>query len=95
MSEQYCLCPSGTGPNSIRLWEAIAFKSIPVILSDNLALPGRRQLWDSAAVTVPECEDAISGIPALLKQREDGVEDSLKSIDELFGQEVFIADILA
>ncbi|HCG5122459.1 TPA: exostosin family protein [Vibrio parahaemolyticus] len=32
----YCLCPSGSGPNSIRLWEAIEFGCIPVILSDNL-----------------------------------------------------------
>jgi hypothetical protein len=33
------LCPSGAGPNSIRLWEALAMGSFPLILSDNLELP--------------------------------------------------------
>lgn len=33
------LCPSGAGPNSIRLWEALAMRSFPLILSDSLDLP--------------------------------------------------------
>jgi hypothetical protein len=36
---KFTLCPSGTGPNSIRLWEALSFGCIPVILSDSLILP--------------------------------------------------------
>jgi hypothetical protein len=36
---KFSLCPSGTGPNSIRIWEAISYGSIPVILADNLVLP--------------------------------------------------------
>jgi hypothetical protein len=39
MNSQFSLCPSGTGPNSIRLWESISFGSVPVILSDGLVLP--------------------------------------------------------
>jgi hypothetical protein len=35
----YCLCPSGSGPNSIRLYEAIKFGCIPVLLSDSLDIP--------------------------------------------------------
>ena len=34
----FCLCPSGSGPNSIRLWEAIKFGCIPIILSNTLDL---------------------------------------------------------
>ena len=39
MNSQFSLCPLGTGPNSIRLWETISFGSVPVILSDKLVLP--------------------------------------------------------
>ena len=31
---KFSLCPSGSGPNSIRLWESICFGCIPIILSD-------------------------------------------------------------
>lgn len=34
----FCLCPSGSGPNSIRLWEAIEFGCIPVIFGNSLDL---------------------------------------------------------
>jgi predicted O-linked N-acetylglucosamine transferase (SPINDLY family)/glycosyltransferase involved in cell wall biosynthesis len=36
---KYSLCPSGTGPNSIRLWESLGAGAIPIILSDTLILP--------------------------------------------------------
>jgi hypothetical protein len=39
MESKYSLCPSGTGPNSIRMWEALSFGSIPILLSDELVLP--------------------------------------------------------
>jgi hypothetical protein len=34
----FCLCPSGSGPNSIRFWEAIKFGCVPVLLSSTLEL---------------------------------------------------------
>lgn len=37
-SSQFTLCPSGTGPNSIRFWEALSVGSIPIVLSDHLLL---------------------------------------------------------
>jgi hypothetical protein len=39
MNSSYSLCPSGSGPNSIRFWESIAYGSIPILLSDNLDIP--------------------------------------------------------
>jgi hypothetical protein len=36
---KFSLCPSGTGPNSIRIWESMSFGSIPIILADTLVLP--------------------------------------------------------
>jgi hypothetical protein len=35
----FSLCPSGSGPNTIRLWESLSFGSIPVILADTYILP--------------------------------------------------------
>lgn len=35
----FSLCPSGSGSNSIRIWESMSFGCIPVILADNLLLP--------------------------------------------------------
>ncbi len=34
----FSLCPSGTGVNSIRIYEAMSFGSIPIILSNNIIL---------------------------------------------------------
>jgi hypothetical protein len=39
MNSKFSLCPSGSGPNSIRIWESMSFGSIPVILADTLILP--------------------------------------------------------
>ena len=33
------VCPLGTGPGSVRLWEALSSGSIPLIVSENLMLP--------------------------------------------------------
>ncbi len=63
----FCLCPSGSGPNSIRLWEALGFGCIPVILSDDLLLPGSRSDWNKAVIQVKETEIAVSQLPALLE----------------------------
>lgn len=63
----FSLCPSGSGPNSIRLWESLGFGCIPVILSDTLRLPGELSLWRDSAVFVPETSLAISRLPGMLE----------------------------
>lgn len=40
-STKFSLCPSGSGPNSIRFWESIKFGCIPVLLSNTLDLFGQ------------------------------------------------------
>jgi hypothetical protein len=62
----FCLCPSGSGVNSIRLWEALAFGCIPVILSDQLKLPGDPAVWQDASLRIPESETDVKNLPALL-----------------------------
>ena len=36
---KYSLCPRGTGPSTIRIWESMAMGAYPVILSDYLKMP--------------------------------------------------------
>lgn len=62
----FSLCPSGTGPNSIRLWEAAVNNSIPVVLSDRYQPPGPERLWDLATVSCAEDEEAIKALPERL-----------------------------
>ncbi len=63
----FSLCPSGSGPNSIRLWESLGFGCIPVLLADTLRLPGTSEEWDDAIVRVPESPEAVAGLPARLE----------------------------
>lgn len=63
----FSLCPSGSGPNTIRFWESLGAGSIPVLISDRLKLPGDASLWDDAIVRVQETAEAVSGLPDLLE----------------------------
>lgn len=92
-------CPSGTGPNSIRLWESIEYGCIPVILADTLRLPGKQDLWSAGCIILNENEKDIANLPDLLKSIENNKEAiskklaSLAQIKLLYGQDVFITDI--
>lgn len=53
----FSLCPEGTGPNTIRLWESMALGSIPVIYSDDWLppqLPGMN--WKDFSIFIPNQE---------------------------------------
>ena len=53
----FSLCPSGSGPNSIRIWESLSYGSIPVILADTLILPNIRTMtWSDAVIFWKECD---------------------------------------
>ncbi|MGD9921502.1 MAG: exostosin family protein [Pseudorhodoplanes sp.] len=54
----FTLCPSGSGPNSIRIGEALALGSIPIILTRDLALPGDLALWEGTCLIE---EDSVTG----------------------------------
>ena len=65
INSKYTLCPSGSGPNSIRFWEALGAGSIPVLLADTLELP-RHELWTKAIIRFPE--NQIQNLPKVLKE---------------------------
>jgi len=63
----FALCPSGTGPNSIRLWECIEAGIVPVVLADAYEPPGKPALWDLAVVQCPESRADIKRLPERLR----------------------------
>lgn len=64
---EFTLCPSGSGPNSIRIGEALALASIPIILTRDLALPGDVANWEAACLFE---EDSAEGyLRALARAR--------------------------
>src|SRR5262249_40645272 len=95
----FALCPSGAGPNSLRLWESIAAGVIPVILADTYEPPGNPQLWEAAAVFCRETADAVRTLPSRLaamaadKQLIAEKRCALKRLRMLYGPDVFVSDI--
>jgi len=102
----FSLCPSGSGPNSIRLWEAMLNGSIPVILADTWAPPGADDpavaaLWARATLRVPETAAAIAALPmqleaiaadrVLLRQKRLALADLARR----YGPEGFVPDVAA
>jgi hypothetical protein len=65
----FALCPSGAGPNSIRLWEALAVGSIPVLLGKFPVLPRGGSLpeidWDSIVLKVSD--NQFAQLPQILR----------------------------
>lgn len=97
----FSLCPSGTGPNSIRLWESIGLGSIPVIIADTLALPGDPALWEQAAVFCAENRESILELPARLAKLHGNPEalktkrHAMAQLWDLYGIDSFVYDVRA
>jgi len=96
----FCLCPSGTGPNTIRLWEAIGSGAIPIILSDTFRPPGPRQLWEEAVFFLPDTAQGVMAIPQLTRQWAAdqallaAKRHGLRTLWQRYGPDAFITDIL-
>jgi len=71
---RFSLCPSGTGPSSIRFLESLGSGAIPVILADTMMLPKINGInWNDCIVRIPEkhygnLRQTLSDIP--LEQEE-------------------------
>jgi hypothetical protein len=100
MESIYCLCPSGSGPNSIRLWESLTYGSIPFVFADNLALPGEPQLWLEACIFMSEAATHLEIAEAITRQAQEKSSE-LKSrqaagriLESRYGIHVFVWDLL-
>ena len=71
LDSRYILAPSGSGPNSIRFWEALGAGAIPVLLADTLELP-KHELWEKSIVRIKECElENIDDILGEINEEEE------------------------
>lgn len=99
VNSTFSLCPAGSGPNSIRLWESIGAGSIPVILADTWAPPGDRRLWELAAVFCEETPEAIKALPDRLAQiaaepgRLSQMRHAMRQLWLLYGPQNFVNDL--
>lgn len=95
----FSLCPSGSGPNSIRLWESIGYGSIPVVLADTYLPPGNLALWEEATVSCAERVEDIRKLPDQLEAlaRDTGLLErkrhAMRQLWTMYGPECFIYDI--
>jgi hypothetical protein len=79
LSSDFSLCPAGTGPNSIRLWESINASSIPVIIGDYLSLPPLASTtWDEIAIFIDDNPSSIKQIPSILNKLTDATIISMR-----------------
>jgi hypothetical protein len=97
----FALCPSGSGPNSIHLWEALHCGAIPAILADHLWLPGDAELWQQAALFVPEAEEAVAALPSRLEalaadhSRLQAMQAAWQQLWQRYGLPGFVPDVCA
>ena len=75
LKSKYSLCPSGTGPNSIRFWESLACGSIPILLSDKMELP-KNSLWEKSIIFLQERD--INKIKEILSNIDNETEMSMR-----------------
>ena len=75
VNSRYSLCPSGSGPNSIRFWESLAVGSIPVLLADTLELPFH-ELWDKSIIRIPE--NKLEELPNILSNISEEKEKEMR-----------------
>ena len=75
LNSRYSLCPSGSGPNSIRFWESLAVGSIPVLMADTLELPSH-ELWDDAIVRISE--NKLEELPTILSSISEEKEQEMR-----------------
>lgn len=81
----FTLCPTGSGPNSIRIYEALCLGSIPVILTRDLALPGEAALWEAACVFEEDSAEGYVRASARIRAMSKiEVRDRQAAIQDLF-----------
>lgn len=77
-ASRYALCPSGSGPSSIRFWEALSAGAIPVVLSDQMVFPMEQEIpWNRCVIRIQE--NQVGQVPRILLNVPPEVEELMRS----------------
>jgi hypothetical protein len=97
----FSLCPSGSGVNSLRLWESIDCGAIPVVLSPLYSPPGNPALWAEGTIKVGINREDVQGIPDMLRaissdeSRLTRMRNAGAQLQLLYGRDCFVYDIIS
>ncbi len=95
---RFALCPSGSGPNSIRLWECVEMGIIPIVLAETYDPPMSKELFESCVVNINESQDAVLDLDRVVRNiTEDKYKEMLNhlaSMKLLYGKENFVYDVV-
>lgn len=69
---KFVLCPRGKATSSFRLYEAMSFGRVPVVLSDDWIAPAGPD-WESCSIRWPEGD--VGALPRVLREREHEFEE--------------------
>ncbi len=71
-NSKFVICPRGTGPASLRVFEVLRAGRVPVVVADDW-LPPRGPDWESCALFVRESD--VGELPDLLRRNEHRAEE--------------------
>ena len=94
----FSLCPSGSGPNTIRIWESMSYGVIPVIIADTILFPKLKNVnWEEVFIFWKESEIHSLHSHLLTYSKEQIQSMSNKNIElfyKYFSKDVMINSIL-
>jgi hypothetical protein len=91
---RFALCPRGSGPSTIRFWEALQAGAIPVLISDDMSLPAEVN-WDEAIVRIKEKDMHLfqQVLVSITKEQEEQMRKKCLEIHKRFSGDNFVSTI--
>lgn len=89
-NSKFVFCPRGTGPGSIRFWEAIASKCIPILISNEIKVP---EIIKNDIIFINQYQDILL-IDNLIKLKKINKERLYRNYCNLYSNENSYKSIL-
>ncbi|PSB36504.1 exostosin domain-containing protein [Aphanothece minutissima] len=84
----FSLCPAGSGPNTLRLWESLGIGSIPVVLSDRYEFPSLERMglpgMDWGQAVIEHAEGALPQLDSRLRATSSVQRQAMQDLGQQF-----------